>query len=108
MATAATLRDAQEHAETLEDLRAECERHGPVTGVVVPRPPKAQAELADQLLGAPGTPYGLALARFADAASAARCCAAVQGRVFDGRRLEARVEPESEYLAAEAVDDLAK
>jgi splicing factor U2AF subunit len=108
MATAATLRDPQDHTEVLEDLRAECERHGVVTGVVVPRPPRAQSELAEQLLGAEGTPYGLALARFADPLAAARCRAAVDGRVFDGRTLEARLEPEAEFLAAEAVDDLAK
>jgi len=108
MATAATLRDPQDHADVLEDLKGECERHGAVTGLVVPRPPRAQAGLAEQLLGAAGTPYGQALARFADPHSAERCRAAVHGRVFDGRALEARVEAEAEFLAAEAVDDLAK
>ncbi|KAK9785344.1 hypothetical protein WJX73_004716 [Symbiochloris irregularis] len=80
MVTAEVLADDEEYNEVIEDLKEECGKHGPITSVVVPRPPNPAASAA--VFGQQN--YGKAYVSFADAGSAAKAKDAVHGRLFAG------------------------
>jgi splicing factor U2AF subunit len=81
---------AAEREELRDDVAGECARFGAVQDVAVPPPPP----------DAPPAEPARAYVRFADAAGAAACAAAMRGRLFDGNTVAADMVTEAEHEAA--------
>jgi len=84
--TEAVMNDETELRECLEDIRNECERFGPVTSFVVPRP--------DDLHGHPQEDVGKCFVRYESATSAVSAQRELHGRDFDGNTVKALFLPE--------------
>jgi len=85
MVTAGDVASTEDHADIVEDTRDECSKFGQVLDVQIPRD------------GAPGT--GFVFVAFADSAQAAAATAALSGRTFDGKRVEASYYDEAKFTA---------
>jgi hypothetical protein len=85
------MQDPQERADLAEDVKAECEKCGPVAGVVVP-PPNALALSRQES----SRVYVL----FSTVAASAAAQRTMHGRSFDGNRVEAAYVPEEDFAKA--------
>jgi len=89
MTTAEDLADDDMYDELTEDVAGECNTHGVVKSIVIPRGPVS---------GAHDVSVGKIFVHFTDVASAARSKQAVTGRRFNGRVVEAYFYPEELFL----------
>lgn len=79
MVTAEELMDDSEYADIMEDVRSECERHGIVTSVYIPRP------LRDGMPGQEPKGVGRVYVQFDTVPACEAAFKAIAGRQFDGR-----------------------
>mmetsp|Transcript_42078 Transcript_42078/g.82787 ORF Transcript_42078/g.82787 Transcript_42078/m.82787 type:complete len:551 (-) Transcript_42078:50-1702(-) len=87
MVTPEDVGDDEEHADIVEDTKEECAKFGQVAAVVIPRP------------GQPGT--GFVFVSFAQPQEAQAASAALAGRTFDGKRVEATYYDEALFGAGD-------
>ena len=76
MVTTEELLDDAEYQDIMEDVRSECERHGTVTSVYIPRPDGTDAEPQG---------VGRVYVQFEHTPQCEAALRAIAGRQFDGR-----------------------
>lgn len=84
--TEESLKDDQEYAECVEDIRGECERFGTITSFVIPRP--------SELHGKAPSDVGKCFVLYAELSAASRAYQQLHGRDFDGNKVRAVFLPE--------------
>ena len=93
MTTLEELRDDEVYEELQEDIADECNEHGTVRSLAIPRPgPESTAD-------APGPGVGDVFVCFTSAEGAERAKIAVHGRTFNGLRVKAVFFPEELFHA---------
>jgi len=89
MVTAEELQNDEEYNDIVEDTKEECAKFGEVLSIAVPRN------------GEPGT--GLVFVEFSDTSGGEKAIAALHGRTFGGRRVEASFFDEEKFKARDFV-----
>mmetsp|Transcript_10657 Transcript_10657/g.17372 ORF Transcript_10657/g.17372 Transcript_10657/m.17372 type:complete len:541 (+) Transcript_10657:1067-2689(+) len=97
MVTAEDLEDDGMYDELVEDVSDECNSHGAVKSIVIPRP-DATTAAAQQLLQEDTAQLGKIFVHFEDVNGATAALTAVKGRRFNGRIVEAYYYPEELFL----------
>jgi len=90
------LKDDEEFKDILADVKEECEKHGKVDQVVVPRP--FQESKTEDVQGpTTGVGVGRIFVLFADTDAALKAHAALNGRLFNENAVKASFYSESDY-----------
>jgi len=90
------LKDDEEFKDILADVREECEKHGKVEQVVVPRP--FQESKTEDVQGPrTGVGVGRIFVLFTEAESSMKAQQALNGRLFNENAVRASFYPESDY-----------
>lgn len=99
MVTLGDLQDDELYEELLEDVADECNSHGTVKSIVIPRGGSAESIRLD------GESAGKIFVQFVDIPGAKASLSAVNGRKFNGRIVEAYYYPEELFLKKVSADD---
>lgn len=110
MVTLSDLSDDDAFSDLLIDIEEECEKHGKLAGVVIPRPIAAQDDQADKQASSqrgPRVPLGQGtgriFVRYEQVESAVAAQAKLHGRSFEGHRVVASFYPEDKLAQQQFV-----
>jgi splicing factor U2AF subunit len=95
MVTIDELKDDEEYADILEDIKGEMEKHGAVAGFEVPRPP-AEGEVPESC--------GIIYIKYTEVANAIKAKIEMEGKTFGGNDVECEFYPLDKFDAGQWID----